>query len=207
MTVLETVKEHAILIAAEEEFMEKGYDGAKTQSIAKRAGVTHAMLHYYYRTKENLFNKVFEEKVYMLVDSIIYSFKDKDLPFLIRIQKGIEAHFDFLARNPKLPRFVLNEMISKPERLNIFKNKIFSFLGDIVINLEHEMQHEIKAGNINNITLVDLLLDIASINVFQFAAFPIACIMSKTSYNNIDDFLAARRKESVTIIMNRLIKK
>lgn len=46
----------AILDAAEEEFLEMGFHGAKTSSIAKRAGVTHAMLHYYFSTKENLYD-------------------------------------------------------------------------------------------------------------------------------------------------------
>ena len=54
--------EQSILKAAEKEFLKKGFSGSKTTEIAKEAGVTHAMLHYYFRTKENLFNKVFEEK-------------------------------------------------------------------------------------------------------------------------------------------------
>ena len=57
----ETTKERLILEAAEDEFITKGYNGAKTTEIAKKAGVTHAMLHYYYRTTENLFQKVFRE--------------------------------------------------------------------------------------------------------------------------------------------------
>ena len=55
--------EQAILKAAEEEFLKKGYALSKTTDIAKQAGVTHAMLHYYFRTKENLFEKVFSQKV------------------------------------------------------------------------------------------------------------------------------------------------
>lgn len=49
-------KEQEILKAAEQEFLTKGYDGARTTSIAQAAGVTHAMLHYYFRTKEQLFD-------------------------------------------------------------------------------------------------------------------------------------------------------
>ena len=58
--------EQSILKAAEKEFLKKGFSGSKTTEIAKEAGVTHAMLHYYFRTKENLFNKVFEEKAKQL---------------------------------------------------------------------------------------------------------------------------------------------
>ena len=50
--------ETRILEAAEKEFFEKGYAGARTTSIAEAAGVTHAMLHYYFRTKDNLFERI-----------------------------------------------------------------------------------------------------------------------------------------------------
>ena len=63
--------EQSILKAAEKEFLKKGFSGSKTTEIAKEAGVTHAMLHYYFRTKENLFNKVFEEKAKQLADTFL----------------------------------------------------------------------------------------------------------------------------------------
>ena len=52
-----------ILKAAEEEFLMKGFAGARTTEIAKQAGVTHAMLHYYFNTKEQLFEQVMNEKM------------------------------------------------------------------------------------------------------------------------------------------------
>lgn len=73
--------EQSILKAAEKEFLKKGFSGSKTTEIAKEAGVTHAMLHYYFRTKENLFNKVFEEKTRQLADTFL-SRVDESLPFL-----------------------------------------------------------------------------------------------------------------------------
>ena len=59
--------EQVILEAAEAEFLEKGYDGAKMLSIARRAGVAHSMLHYYYRSKENLFQAVMLRKTREIV--------------------------------------------------------------------------------------------------------------------------------------------
>ena len=53
-------KEQAILEAAEREFIAKGFAGARTTSIAEAAGVTHAMLHYYFRTKEQLFERILD---------------------------------------------------------------------------------------------------------------------------------------------------
>ena len=60
--------EARILQAAEKEFFEKGYAGARTVSIAEAAGVTHAMLHYYFRTKDKLFEQIVAGKINMLGD-------------------------------------------------------------------------------------------------------------------------------------------
>lgn len=62
MAPKETTTEQLILEAAEAEFLEKGYGKARTTEIARRAGVNHSMLHYYFRTKENLFEVMFQKK-------------------------------------------------------------------------------------------------------------------------------------------------
>lgn len=208
MTVLENIKERAILEAAEKEFMIKGYEGAKTVSIAKAAGVTHAMLHYYYRTKENLFNKVFGDKLTIMAQSIISSFQDRHQPFIERIKNGIEAHFDFLTRNPDLPRFVVNELISKPERISIIQSRVHIII-TTVSSMQQELDEQIKSGKIKDIKITDLILDIVSINVFAFVALPILPILRTFAmgpYNSEKDFFEARKKENVKVIMNRLLK-
>ena len=110
-------KEQAILDAAEHEFLEKGFEAAKTTKIASLAGVTHAMLHYYFRTKEHLFDLVFEKKTRLLKESLFSSFDNPDMPFQEKIRTGMEAHFEIVRANPSLPRFVLNELIYRPKRL------------------------------------------------------------------------------------------
>lgn len=70
--------ESEILKAAEQEFMLKGFDGTKTTSIAHAAGVTHAMLHYYFRTKEQLFERILTEKVQLMSESVLAAFGQPD---------------------------------------------------------------------------------------------------------------------------------
>ena len=101
--------ESEILKAAEQEFMLKGFDGAKTTSIAHAAGVTHAMLHYYFRTKEQLFERILTEKVQLMSESVLAAFGQPGLPLLERLKDGVTCHFDFIAANPQLPRFIVNE--------------------------------------------------------------------------------------------------
>ena len=86
--------EQAIMDAAEEVFLEKGYNLATTTLIAKKAGVTHAMLHYYFRTKEHIFMKVLEK----ILRELMQSFRpvmSKGEPFWETLEKGISTHFDF----------------------------------------------------------------------------------------------------------------
>ncbi|MCD7898329.1 MAG: TetR/AcrR family transcriptional regulator [Bacteroides sp.] len=86
MSAKETNTENLILEAAEAEFMEKGYGKARTTEIARRAGLNHAMLHYYFRTKEHLFEVVFERKAKLMSEIMLFTFQ-QDLPFLERIKK------------------------------------------------------------------------------------------------------------------------
>jgi AcrR family transcriptional regulator len=74
--------EQQILKYAELEFLEKGYDGARTTSIAKAAGVTHAMLHYYFRTKELLFERIIEKKMSEITPLITSLVGNENLPLI-----------------------------------------------------------------------------------------------------------------------------
>ena len=100
--------EQIILEAAEKLFLDKGYAATKTTEIAQEAGINHAMLHYYFRTKENLFNKIFENKVQYFLSSFTSAF-NQDLPFLEKIKLSVENHFDFIGTNPKIPMFIMRE--------------------------------------------------------------------------------------------------
>ncbi|MDR3261055.1 MAG: TetR/AcrR family transcriptional regulator [Tannerella sp.] len=206
MTTEEKNKEQAILDAAEQEFLEKGFEASKTTQIASNAGVTHAMLHYYYRTKENLFNKVFDKKIRLLKDSLFSLFKNPELPFLERIRIAMEVHFDFLAENPLLPRFVINELINKPKRREIIEVIIKKVAGQLIEQLQQEIDKEVERGAIHPIEPIVLLLDIASLNVFPFAVLPIVRTFAIPSGISEKEFLELRKKENVEVIMKRLKK-
>ncbi|MDR2232648.1 MAG: TetR/AcrR family transcriptional regulator [Tannerella sp.] len=200
----EKTKEQAILDAAEQEFLEKGFEAAKTTSIASLAGVNHAMLHYYYRTKENLFNKIFEKKLGIVRDSLFVFFDDPQLPFLEKVQRSVEGHFDFLKANPGLPRFVINELIFKPKRLSQVEETIRK-IGKISLQrMAAEIDAEVKRGTITPIEPVHLLIDIATLNVFVFVAMPLLNIFAVETFGSEERFLEARKKENVEIIMRRL---
>ena len=102
--------ETLILEAAEREFLAKGFAGARTTAIAEDAGVTHAMLHYYFRSKQNLFDRIVESKIELLDRLVFSAFDDDSFPLAERLSRGIAAHFDFIADNPGLPAFMITQL-------------------------------------------------------------------------------------------------
>ena len=101
--------EEIILNAAMEEFIDKGRHGAKMQNIADRAGVNKALLHYYYRSKEKLYGKIFKivfNKFFSEFSSLI---KD-DKPFLEILNTFIPTYMNLLDKNPKIPIFIMKEL-------------------------------------------------------------------------------------------------
>ena len=196
--------EARILQAAEKEFFEKGYAGARTVSIAEAAGVTHAMLHYYFRTKDKLFEQIVAGKINMLGDIILSAIGDGNLPLEERIRQGVERHFDFIAANRDLPRFIVNEVLSRPNHIEIMKRNALHVANSLLGSLQREIDEYASRGLCRKVDARMLLIDIVSLNVFPFMAAPIVYSAIGDSYSNYDEFLAMRKKENVETILNKL---
>lgn len=198
--------EQSILDAAEHEFLTKGYAGAKTTEIVGRAGVTHAMLHYYYRTKENLFSVFVDRKLEELKSIVLMGFDAEGMTFTEKIRRAMEMHFDFLVQHPGLPRFVLNEIMPKPALFKELKNKINGLMDkSMLAMLAAELSSAIERGEVSSISIYDLILDIVSVNIMTFIALPTVKVilggeMAESAY------LEARRRENVELIMRRLAR-
>lgn len=199
-------KEQQILAAAEQEFLTKGYDGARTTSIAQAAGVTHAMLHYYYRTKEQLFERIVDEKFATMSHSMFTILDDPSLPIVERIKGGIAAHFDFIAANPLLPRFVINEIVSRPERYEVLYKRAGFVVNSVYNGLQAEIDRAAERGEIEQVDIKMLFISIMSLNIFTFVAYPfMEPIMGELTANR-EQFLAARKAENIETILRRIKK-
>jgi AcrR family transcriptional regulator len=183
--------EEAILKAAEKEFVERGFDGARTTSIAERAGVTHAMLHYFFRTKEQLFERILEEKLVVLADSMLLIFGEEGLPLKERLEKGISAHFDFIAKNPDLPRFLLGEL---PRVMPLIQKRLFPQILALMPSLQKELKGDVDMRM--------LILDILSQNLFPFVAMPVVEMLSAGEER--DAMLERIKQENIKIILRRI---
>lgn len=204
MTKHQNNKEQAILAAAKEEFLDKGYDGARTTSIARAAGVTHAMLHYYFKTKEQLFERIFHETMGMLVEGILEVFTQTDKPFKERIAEALGIHFEVIRQNPRLPLFMIREVASRPERFAIIKNVISTFAGNLLIALQRDIDQAVAKGEISHIDATTLLLDMISLNVFPFIVKPVFEAATGLDLNADSKFWELRKQENTQLIMRRL---
>lgn len=207
MTKTSEQTERAILLAAEQEFMQRGYDGAKTMRIAEQAGVTHAMLHYYFRTKNNLFLTVLHNKMALLVQSVIDAFSSTtNLPLIERIEKGVEAHFDFVVQNPLLPRFLLLEVPRHEEVLQSISIHLKRMGKYVIENIQTQVDEEVKRGHFKPIQVMDLLLNIASLNVFPFLAMPLLNEFGPDVFGcTTDQIIENRKAEIKRVIRTRLL--
>lgn len=203
MTEYEKQTEEKIFESATEVFMMKGMDGARMQDIANHAGINKSLLHYYYRTKDHLFNAVFEK----IAGQMFIKFApvlDDNLSLEEKIRFFFREHISFLQRNPRLPSFLMNELNRNPERIkkliqNIDVNKLWSAL---------EKQHakEFLKYNINKETIPQLMTSIAALSVFPFAAKAIISgLMEKLGYD-FDEYIERRKKYAADFVINAITK-
>lgn len=203
--ILSNETEQRILKSAEHEFLTKGFDGARINTIAEAAGVTHAMLHYYFRTKARLFERIIESKVELIRTILTNSIEDTDKSLQEIITYIIERHFDFLKENPDLPLFIVNELYSNSTKKTFFIDKLSSAITSAVERLQKKINEEAFKGKCRFIDAQMLMLDIVSLNIFPFLAAPAieTVFKDKVSYRQV--FLEQRKKHNLKIILN-LIK-
>lgn len=199
----EITTEQAILEAAERLFLEKGFALTSTTEIARVAGCNQAMVHYYYRTKEKLFASVFEKKARMMVANLLQADRP-DLSFEEKLRHKIEAHYNMLKENPRLPFLFFNEMITNPPRLLALREIIKDFPLGIVKPMEAELKAEIARGNIRPVSMIDLLMTMLSLNVFLFLASPIFKTLTGISDEAFEMMVERRKEENVTVILRSL---
>ena len=200
MKELEKSTEIKILEAAKEEFITRGFDGARMQKIAERAEINKALLHYYFRNKENLFKAVFGNVFGNFFPKILQSFLS-DLSFFEKLRLFIDGYIDVLNSNPKLPAFILHEVQHRPELL-------LDSLASIGINpkmIAGIIENEFKKEQLKPIPVPHLIVNILSMCIFPVVASPIMSVVffegDKKKYGS---FLNERKEIVYQFIVNAI---
>ena len=162
-------KREEILQAAEEEFARNGYEGANISRIAKRVGVTHVLLYYHFRNKENLFCEVLQRKIDEFILSVLPPEGTENLHFMENIDLLITQNFNMMAQNAMLARLLVNETGQMPESLRDIAHKQY---GEYLMRLQHLLDREAEAGNIVPTNAERLILTICSLNIMAVLVMP-----------------------------------
>ncbi|OFX68075.1 MAG: hypothetical protein A2X12_03180 [Bacteroidetes bacterium GWE2_29_8] len=193
--------EEVILNAAKKVFVLKGFDGAKMQDISNEAGINKALLHYYYRSKENLFDAVFLSTLHDFLPKIGVIMNTND-PFQDRLKMIINVYIDMLQKNPHFPIFLFHEVNRNPERLvSLFKEQ-----GKIdPKKMETLINNGLRSLGKKEIKVEHLMSNILGMCLFPFIARP---ILEKLFFNNdvqlYNEFLEERRTVIYETIINFL---
>jgi AcrR family transcriptional regulator len=194
--------EQKILEAAKTVFVVKGLEGARMQEIADEAGINKALLHYYYRTKDKLFEAVFREAFYKLVPNIFELIKS-EIPLFDKIRIFTEKYIDIFIENPFIPGFVLHELNRNPKRM-------VNLISDMGIDPQvfmDQIEEEVRLGKIKPIDPYQLIVNMLSMCIFPFAARPIIQnIIFKGDTENFQNFIRERKKEVPEFIINSIKK-
>lgn len=192
--------------AAERIFLEKGYVLATTTRIAQEAGVTHAMLHYYFRTKEQIFMKVLDKNIYELLESL-HAVMKFDAPFWDSLKNGILLFFDYLDGHRQLANMLFDVIRQSPKLIENYRDSMMRILNGVFVNHEMLLNREIEEGRINSIDFGQLLYDTIMMSASTFMIVPVMKNVAGLEGEEIEKFIAGRREEIVTTMRYRLYGK
>jgi AcrR family transcriptional regulator len=197
-------KEHStpesnILNAAKGIFHRKGMAATRMQEIADEAGINKAMLHYYYRSKQLLFEAVFKSAFSTLAPQL-NEIINADNSLFDKIRNFTQNYISFIVKHPYLPNFIIQELNRNPE----FVEKLFSEKMPNIDKFRKQIENDVKDGLIKPIKAEQLFINILALNVFPFVGAPLI-----KGFLNLDDddflkLMHERKTEVSNFIINAI---
>jgi AcrR family transcriptional regulator len=186
MTATELSTENKILLAASKVFTEKGFSGTRTRDIAEEAGINLALLNYYFRTKEKLFEQVMKVKILLLFGQIIPIVTNEKTSLEEKIDLASVKYFDILTKNPNLPLFVLSEIQKKTSDIKSILPFDKVLKNSFLIKQIQEKKSEINPFH--------FLINFISMTVFPFLGKPILQSFELMNDSEFQKFVEERKK-------------
>lgn len=194
--------EEKILSAAKKVFISKGMAGARMQDIADEAGINKALLHYYFKNKEQLFENIFTKLTHGFWQQITIVF-ESDTPLFEKISTFCSMYIDKVIENPYIPLFVLYEMNQRPTG---FVKKMFRNNPPRPAKLMQQIEAEVRAGNIRPTNPPQLIMNMLSLCVLPFIAKPMFMTVMSLDEKTFLDLMYERKKSVPEFIINSIKK-
>lgn len=195
--------EKAILEAADKVFTQKGFAAARMEDIAQEAGINRALLHYYFRSKDKMFDLIFQQRVSIFfsgLGQIMHSEK----PLIEKIQAIVEHEITILLAHPYLPIFVLQELNQNPQRMLAIAENAGAHPSLLLKKFSVEVRAEIKAGGIREIDPAQLFMSIMGMAIYPFVARPVVKIILEKDDAGFESVMLQRKKEITDFIIQAL---
>jgi TetR/AcrR family transcriptional regulator len=202
MNKMEDIKDSRtkILLAARKVFVEKGKDGARMEQIAETAGVNKAMLHYYFTSKDLLYEEVFRD-VFTTIFPMILSIINSTDRFRHKIERMIEEYIRFLSDNPEFPRLMgselgrggttLKKIMSEPQLQSILQREL-PFISMI--------KQGVAKKEIKQVDATQTIVSLMGLIIFPFLARPLLESFLPIPQKDYASFLAERKKHIIKIL-------
>ncbi|TAL68572.1 MAG: TetR/AcrR family transcriptional regulator [Bacteroidetes bacterium] len=202
MAPAEHQSEDTILKAAHKVFLSRGYHGTRMQEIADEAGINKALLHYYFRSKDKIFEAIFLSSFKNFLPQIL-EILDSDEPFEKKINTFFSKYLDLLIKHPHIPNFIMHEVAHNPEHLQSFFKKHFESKPSKFLR---QIKEEMDAGRIEKQDPKQILVSMLALAIFPFAAKPILQIVLEMSEDDFKSFIQERKKFLPEFVMRSLRK-
>ncbi|MDD4149424.1 MAG: TetR/AcrR family transcriptional regulator [Bacteroidales bacterium] len=194
--------EDKIMAAAVDEFEEKGFNGARMQQIADKAGINKALVHYYFRSKEKLFEKVFLIVAQRAFKKFATTLNNDGTVFE-KIGNFFNMHQDLLWKNRNFPIFFLNEVNRNP---NLIK-KVFekAELDSNILGFIEQINDEKAQGKIRtDVEPISLLVNIISLSIFPYIGQPVLTEVMQRLNSDYGTFLQQHRQQLAQFVINSI---
>jgi TetR/AcrR family transcriptional regulator len=192
--------EERIFDAAQAVFLESGFDGARMKEIAGRADINHSMLHYYFRTKGQLFDAVFRRAAMEFMPSLVDVLRSS-MPLLEKIDLFVIRYLETIKANPHMPGFIIQELRRNPDAL---KEIAGSVGGNVIDILRADIYDAVATGLIRRVTPEDLFANLVGLCVWPFIARPMLETIFEAGGSDFETFLDERR-DSVRSFMRHAL--
>jgi TetR/AcrR family transcriptional regulator len=169
----------AILTAAVGEFAEHGIAGARTDAIARAAHVNKALLYYYFKDKDALYEAVLDH-VFSGLRERVMPVLESDLPPRQKMLAYLGAYFDYIAANPRFPRVVQGEWVRSGAKgsapmLRVAKK----YFRPIFEKVSGVLEEGIQTGEFRAVNPMDFLPSVVAVIIFYFTAAPVMKALMK----------------------------
>jgi TetR/AcrR family transcriptional regulator len=196
--------EEIIMNAALIVFQRKGMAGARMQEIADEAGLNKSLLHYYYRSKEKLFEEVLSRSIADFGPQIL-NIINSDMTIEEKITNFIETYINHFLKAPFIPLFIMHEISQNPEfMINVFYKE--HKIGFGLSKFQKQIEDEIQKGNLKNTSAIDLFVNMIALAAFPFVGKTLIQTIANVDDKNYFEFIESRKKSVPALILNGILK-